>query len=121
MQVDTSDVRPQPGVVPKHLTTRDVVSRWDVVEVHTRATSALAAQFLDSFQRRLPFPLRAVQVDGDSEFQAHFEALCQGRGVRLFVLPPPRSSSSTATWNGPRGLIRRSFMNSMTATWTRPP
>ena len=44
--------------------------------------------FLDTLQRRLPFPLRALQVDGGSEFAAVFEALCQQRGIRLFVLPP---------------------------------
>ena len=37
---------------------------------------------------RMPFPVRAIQVDGGSEFQAAFEAACQARGIRLFVLPP---------------------------------
>ena len=32
VQVDTLDVRPLPGMVLKHFTTGDVVSRWDVVE-----------------------------------------------------------------------------------------
>ena len=32
VQVDTLDVRPLPGVVLKHFTARDVVSRWDVLE-----------------------------------------------------------------------------------------
>ena len=44
-------------------TARDVVSRWDVIEVHTRSTSALAAQFIASMRRRFPFPLKALQVD----------------------------------------------------------
>ena len=35
VQVDTIDLRPLPGVVLKHFTARDVVSRWDVLEVHT--------------------------------------------------------------------------------------
>ena len=43
---------------------------------------------MDTLQRRLPFPLRALQVDGGSEFAAVFEAACRERGVRLFVLPP---------------------------------
>ena len=89
VQVDTLDIRPLPGVVLKHFTARDVVSRWDVREVvHTRATSSLAAQFLGSMRRRFPFPIRAVQVDGGSEFQAAFETACQQLGIRLFVLPP---------------------------------
>ena len=90
VQVDTLDVRPLPGVVLKHFTARDVVSRWDVVEVHTRATATLAAGFLDTIQQRMPFEVRAIQVDGGSEFQAGFEQACQERNIRLFV-PPPRS------------------------------
>ena len=88
VQVDTLDVRPLPGVVLKHFTARDVVSRWDVVEVHTRATATTAKAFLDALQARLPFPLKAIQVDGGSESQASFEQACQQRGVHLFVLPP---------------------------------
>ena len=88
VEVDTLDVRPLPGVVLKHFTARDVVSRWDVLEVHTRATSSLAAHFLDSLQHRMPFPIKAIQVDGGSEFQATFEQACQKRGLHLFVLPP---------------------------------
>ena len=88
VQVDTLDVRPLPGVVLKHFTARDVVSRWDVVEAHTRATARTAAGFLDALQARMPFPVRAIQVDGGSEFQAGFESECQRRGLLLFVLPP---------------------------------
>jgi len=79
---------PLPGLVWKHFTGRDVVSRWDVLQAHTRATAATATQFLDSLQQRMPFPIRAVQVDGGSEFAAEFEQACQQRGLRLFVLPP---------------------------------
>ena len=88
VQLDTLDLRPSPGVVLKQFTARDVVSRWDVIEVHRRATSSAATLFLDTLQRRLPFPLRALQVDGGSEFAALFEQACRQRGVRLFVLPP---------------------------------
>ena len=88
VQVDTLDVRPLPGMIFKHFTARDVVSRWDVLEVHTRATASTAAGFLDALQARMPFPVRAIQVDGGSEFQALFEQSCQERGIRLFVLPP---------------------------------
>ena len=88
VQVDTMDLRPWPNKVLKHFSARDVASRWDVLEVHTRATAATAAQFLDSLQRRAPFPIRAIQVDGGSEFQADFERACQAKGIQLFVLPP---------------------------------
>ncbi len=88
VQVDTLDLRPLPGVILKHFTARDVVSRWDVLEVHTRATATAATTFLDAIEARMPFPVRAIQVDGGSEFQAQFERACQERGIRLFVLPP---------------------------------
>ncbi len=88
VQLDTLDLRPSPGVVLKQFTARDMISRWDVIEVHRRATSTAATLFLDTLQRRLPFPLRALQVDGGSEFAALFEEACRQRGLRLFVLPP---------------------------------
>ena len=88
VQIDTLDLRPLPGVILKHFTARDVVSRWDVLSVHTRATATMATQFLHALKARLPFPIRAIQVDGGSEFQAGFETACQEQGIRLFVLPP---------------------------------
>jgi transposase InsO family protein len=88
VQVDTLEVRPLPGVVLKQFTARDVISRWDVVEAYRRATATTATRFLDTLQQRLPFPLRAIQVDGGSEFAAAFEQACQQRGLHLFVLPP---------------------------------
>jgi putative transposase len=88
VEVDTLDVRPVPGVVFKQFTARDVISRWDVIQAHTRATAQTAAQFLDTLQHRMPFPIRAVQVDGGSEFAAEFEQACQKRRLHLFVLPP---------------------------------
>jgi putative transposase len=88
VEVDTLDVRPLPGVVFKHFTARDVISRWDVIEVRSRATATTAAAFLNSVVARMPFAVRAIQVDGGSEFHAAFEAECQRRGLRLFLLPP---------------------------------
>jgi transposase InsO family protein len=88
VEVDTLDVRPIPGVVFKQFTARDVVSRWDVLQAHTRATAQTATEFLDTLQHRMPFPIRAVQIDGGPEFAAEFEQACQQRGLHLFVLPP---------------------------------
>ncbi len=88
IQLDTMDVRPLPGVVLKHFTAHDVISRWDVLSVYSRATASTAAHFLDTLESRMPFPVAAIQVDGGSEFEAVFEEECQRRGIRLFVLPP---------------------------------
>lgn len=88
VEVDTMDVRPVPGCVFKQFTARDLVSRWDVIQAHSRATAVSATDFLDTLQHRMPFPIRALQVDGGSEFAAQFELACQQRGLHLFVLPP---------------------------------
>ena len=88
VEVDTLDVRPLPGIILKHFTAHDVISRWDVVSVHSRANASTAAHFLDTLESRMPFPVRAIQVDGGAEFEAIFEEECQRRDIKLFVLPP---------------------------------
>ncbi len=88
VEVDTLDVRPLPGVVLKHFTARDIISRWNVLEAHIRVTSHTASGFIDTLLKRMPFPIRAIQVDGGAEFQDAFEEECQRKGIELFVLPP---------------------------------
>jgi putative transposase len=88
VEIDTKEIRMRRGVILKHFSARDVVSRWDVVEVHQRATSLAAARFLDTLLDRLPFPVKGLQVDGGSEFAAEFEEACQQKELLLFVLPP---------------------------------
>jgi transposase InsO family protein len=88
VELDTLDIRPLPGTIWKQFTARDVVSRWDTVELGRRATAAAAAAVLDRLAERMPFPVRAISIDNGSEFMAEFEAACQARGIRLFVLPP---------------------------------
>ena len=65
-----------------------MVSRWDVLGVYVSATAYSAAAFLDDILDRMPFTVRAIQVDGGSEFKAEFEEACRSKGLRLFVLPP---------------------------------
>ena len=119
VQVDTLDLRPLPGVVIKHFTARDVVSRWDVLEAHSRATAATAAGFLDAIQARMPFPVRAIQVDGGSEFQAQFEAECQRRQIRLFVLPP-RSPKLNGSVERAQRTHTEEFYEVWDLDWTVP-
>ena len=88
VEVDTLDVRPLPGILLKHFTAYDVVSRWNVLGVSGQATAATAAHFLDDLEMRIPYQVKAIQVDGGSEFEAVFEQECQSRGIKLFVLPP---------------------------------
>ena len=88
LHLDTTDLRPLPGVVLKHFSARDVVSRWDTLLIASRATANTATRILDALQTRCPFPVRAIQVDNGSEFQADFETACRDRGIRLFTTPP---------------------------------
>ena len=88
IQLDTLDIRPLPGVIYKHFTAHDVTSKWNVLSVYRRATATTATDFLDALAKRMPFPVKAIQVDGGAEFEALFEEECQRRGIKLFVLPP---------------------------------
>jgi len=87
VEVDTLDVRPCPGTILKQFTAIDVVGRQCVLELASAATATLATRVLDAFAR-FPFPVRAVQIDGGSEFKGAFELVCQARGLPLYVLPP---------------------------------
>ncbi len=87
VQVDTLDVRPLPNVVRKQFTARDVVSRYDVLDIRSAATAKLAAEFVEIILERMPFKVRALQVDNGSEYMAEFEEVCQAKGLGLFVLP----------------------------------
>jgi putative transposase len=88
VQVDTLDVRPLPGVVRKQFTARDVVSRYDVLDIRSNATAKLAAEFVEAVLARMPFLVKGLQVDNGSEYRAEFEEACRARGLKLFVLPP---------------------------------
>jgi putative transposase len=89
VQIDSADVRlDSSGRTYKHFSARDVVSRWDVLGVYSRATAVTSRDFLNAVIERMPGPVRAIQVDGGSEFKAEFEEACQEMGLRLFVLPP---------------------------------
>src|SRR4030067_2555740 len=65
---DTLDVRPFPWITLKQFTARDVISRWDVIEARRRATATTAKEFIETLEQRMPFKVKALQVDGGSEF-----------------------------------------------------
>ncbi len=58
VQMDTLDVRPEPGVALKQFTARDVL------ELAYQATATTAARLLDPILSRMPFQVKAIQVDG---------------------------------------------------------
>jgi putative transposase len=88
IQIDTMELRPVPGTILKHFTAHDVVSRYNLAMVRSRATATTARDFLSYLQQAFPVPIQAIQVDGGSEFMAEFEAACAHDNIRVFLLPP---------------------------------
>jgi putative transposase len=88
VELDTLDVRPLPGIIFKHFSAYDVISRWNVLGVYNRATAETASRFLEDLQNRTPNRIKSIQIDGGSEFQSIFEEECKKRNIKLFVLPP---------------------------------
>jgi len=88
VEIDTMRLYPLPGIVRYHFSAIDVVSRFGVVSVRGTATAGTAKEFLGDVQARSPFPIKAIQIDGGSEFMAAFEAECQAQAIPLWVLPP---------------------------------
>ena len=62
------------------------LTRRQYAKVYSSATARIARTFLREAFKRLG--IRAVQVDGGSEFMAEFEAECKALGLPLLVLPP---------------------------------
>lgn len=87
IQLDTMDLRFD-GVNRKQFSAKDMVSKWVVAGISRKASSVDAARFLDVLIQSSPFALKAIQVDGGSEFMLAFEQACCDRGISLFVLPP---------------------------------
>ena len=69
-----------------------MISRWDVLDIHARATAATATATASSFlahpSAHISFPIGAVQVDGGADLHGAFEQQCRLRQIKLFVLPP---------------------------------
>lgn len=96
VEVDTLDIRPIPGEIFKQFTARDVVSRWDVLGLYRQATAFNAARFLDQVLERMPFPVRAIQVDGGSEFHEAFEGSLPAQGPAPVRVAPARTQAQWA-------------------------
>lgn len=117
VQLDTMDVRPEPGTVLKQFTAVDVVSRWSVPTIASNATALLATKALEAIIASCPFPIRAIQVDGGSEFMAGFEDACKRKGILLFELPP-RSPKLNGRVERANRTYRDEFYHCSTATPT---
>lgn len=90
VQIDTVFITLAPGKPIKHFTAYDPVAKWTVAKAVPGATARAASLFLDKVLAEMPFPVRAIQVDGGSEFKAEFEDACANKRLVLYELPPKR-------------------------------
>lgn len=102
VQVDTVHIGLVPGKTIRHFTGYCPVAKWTVGKAYNRATAASATLFLDKLKADLPFKLEGIQVDGGSEFMADFEAACEAKKIKLYVLPPrmPQLNGGVERCNG---------------------
>jgi len=87
VEVDTLQVKLLPDEVRYQFSARDVVIKFDGLRAYKSQTSSKAAHFLQYLQKKFPFPIKAIQIDGGSEFKKHFEEECERRELLLFLLP----------------------------------
>ena len=102
LQLDTLTVTVHPGRTVKQFNACDSISRLCLAEVYYRATAFNAHRFLADMIERSPFAIRAIQVDGGSEFCGEFEEACREFDITLYVLPPrsPKLNGRVERLNG---------------------
>jgi len=102
VQLDTLSIGIAPERTIKQFTAYDPKAKWTVAQPFNRATAKAASIFLDKILAEMPFKVKAIQVDGGSEFMADFEKACANKGLALFVLPPrsPELNGAVERCNG---------------------
>jgi transposase InsO family protein len=88
VEVDTLQVRLCPNEIRFQFSARDVFAKFDGVRAYKKQTSTAGADFLHYLRRKFPFRIKAMQIDGGSEFKDQFEEACQRKNILLFELPP---------------------------------
>lgn len=88
VQVDTLQVRILPNEVRFQFSAWDRVSKRGGFRAYRRQTSTAAANFLHHLRTKFPFKIRAIQIDGGSEFMDQFEGACRAKHILLFVNHP---------------------------------
>jgi len=71
-----------------HFSAWDKVTRLVGMKAYKRQTSTAAADFLYHLRTKFPFPIKAIQIDGGSEFMDQFEEACGRAEILLFQNPP---------------------------------
>ena len=102
IQIDTVSVTLSPKLSIKHFDAYDVHPKWTVAKPYRNATASKAADFLDKVTAEMPWPIKAIQIDGGSEFMAEFEEACAAKAIPLYVLPPrsPKLNGAVERCNG---------------------
>jgi len=88
VEVDTLQVKLIPNEIRYQFSARDVVVKFDGLRAYRSQTSVKASHFLQYLRKKFPFKIKAIQIDGGSEFKKHFEEECKRREILLFELPP---------------------------------
>jgi transposase InsO family protein len=88
VEVDTLQVALIPNEIRYQFSARDVVAKFDGLRAYKHLSSVKAAHFLQYLQKKFPFKIKAIQIDGGSEFKKFFEQECEKREIMLFELPP---------------------------------
>ena len=87
-QVDTLHITQLEGGKRYQFTASDYIGKFTARTVAGHVSSTSASTILDAMEQRWPVKLKAIQVDGGSEFMKVFENACKQRGIKLYVLPP---------------------------------
>lgn len=90
VQVDALQVRILPNEVRFQFSAWDRVSKYGAYRAYRQQKSTAAAAFLHHLCTKFPFRIKAIQIDGGSEFMDQFEAACRYKKILLFVNPPNR-------------------------------
>jgi putative transposase len=86
--VDTLQVRLVPNEVRFQFSAWDITTKYGAYRAYRRQTSTAGADFLHHLKTKFPFPIKAIQIDGGSEFKDQFEEACRSLEIELFVNPP---------------------------------
>jgi putative transposase len=90
VEVDTLRTRLIPNEERFHFSAWDQISKFVGMKAYKRQTSSAAADFLYHLKTKFPFRIKAIQIDGGSEFMDQFEEACRRARVQLFLNPPHR-------------------------------
>ena len=87
VQIDTVYVNLPWGQTRYQFTANDYVAKHTARCAASTISSRAAKKILDNIEERFPYKIKAIQIDGGSEFKVEFERECQKRNIILFVLP----------------------------------